>query len=171
MPFDEEDDNDEPSLQSQRVGLKKVSSQKSIFDSMPKKPTADEFDKKVGQVQERSSAYKSRAADLASQFNQSLQDKTLKQNKNIFAKEMEKEILTKMIQLAVDINNDPHEQEGMGSLSWIALLLKTCFSQRDRVNQLEYTISQLEKKLEASALTNLISKEIKTALDKQKDSE
>jgi hypothetical protein len=149
MPFDEEEENEQPSLQSQRVGLKKVSSQKSIFDSMPKKPTHEEFSKKVSQIQDRSSAYKNIAADLALQFNQTMADKTLKQNKNVFTRELEKELLTKMIQLAVDINNDPNEDEGMGSLSWITLLLKTCFSQRDRINQLEYAAVQLDKKLEA----------------------
>jgi hypothetical protein len=54
-----------------------------------------------------------------------------------------------MIKLAVEINTDPNEQEGMGSLMWIVLLLKTCVSQRDRINKLEYSVSQLEKKLES----------------------
>jgi hypothetical protein len=170
MPFDEED-NDQPSIQSQRVGLKKVSSQQSMFDNMPKKPTQEDFDKKVNQVQERSSSYKMRAAELASQFNQAVSDKTLKQNKNVFAREMERELLTKMVQLAIDVNNDPHEQEGMGSLSWITLLFKTCFAQRDRINQLEFVVTQFEKKLDPTILSGLISKEIQAALDKKKVSE
>ena len=171
MPFDEEDDNEQPSLQSQRVGLKKVSSQQSIFDTMPKKPTQEDFDRKVNQIQERSSSYKAKAAELASQFSQALSDKTLKQNKNVFAREMERELLTKMVQLAVDINNDPHEQEGMGSLSWITLLLKTCLAQRDRINQLEYVMAEMAKKLEPTALSSVISKEISATLDKKKVSE
>jgi hypothetical protein len=153
------------------VGLKKVSSQKSIFDTLPKKPTQDDLDRKVNQIQERNSSNKTRAADLASQFNHALADKTLKQNKNVFAKEMERELLTKMLQLAVDINGDDSEQEGMGTLSWVALLLRTCFSQRDKINQLEFTVSQLERKLEPTTLATFISKEIKANLDKKKDSE
>lgn len=104
---------------------------------------------------------------MSSQFNQIMNDKTLKQNKNIFAREMERELLTKMAQLAIEVNNDQHEHEGMGSLSWIILLLKTCLNQRDKINQLEFSFSQLEKKLDSGA----ISKEIQEALDKKKVSE
>jgi hypothetical protein len=148
MPFDEED-NDAPSTQSQKVGLKNVSTQKSIFDSMPKKPTQEEFDKKVKTVQEKASAHKSRAAELAVNFSKLLTDKTLPQNKNPFQKELEKEVVTQMVQLGIDINNDPNEQEGMGSMTWITLLLKICLSQKDRINQLEYSVSQMEKKISA----------------------
>lgn len=144
MPFDEEE-SDQPE-QSKKVTLKNVSSQKSIFESMPKKPTPEEFDQKVKRVQERASHYKAKAADLATQFNKSMADKTLPQNKNMFQQELEKDLLQQMVQLAIDINNDPNEKEGMGSLSWITLLLKTCFSQRDKINRLEYAVSQLEKK-------------------------
>jgi hypothetical protein len=169
MPFDEEDD-DLPPAQSQKVGLKKVSSQKSIFDSMPKKPSPEDFERKVNKIQEHSSSYKVRAAKLSSQFSQIMSDKTLKSNKNIFSVELEKEVLTEMIQLAMDINNDTHEQEGMGSLSWITLLIKTCFSQRDRMNQLEYQLSTLENKYNPSVFSEFILKEINSALDKKKDS-
>lgn len=164
MPFDEEDD---APVVAPKVGLKNVSSQASIFDAIPKRPTQEEFTKKVNQVQERNSSHKTRAAELSAQFAQILNDKTLKQNKNVFAKEMERELLTKMAQLAIEVNNDQNEHEGMGSLSWIVLLLKTCLNQRDKMNQLEFIVSQLEKKLDAGA----ISKEIQAVLDKKNVSE
>lgn len=145
MPFDEENDDEQV---SPKVGLKKVSSQKSIFESMPKKPSQEEFNQKVKQVQEKSSSYKVKAASLASQFNKAMADKTLSENKNLFQAEVEKDLMTQMVQLAIDINNDPNEQEGMGSLGWITLLMKTCFSQRDRINKLEYAVQQLEKRTE-----------------------
>lgn len=145
MPFDEKEDQ---TTYSQNIGLKKVSTQKSIFDGLPKKPTQEEFDKNINKIQERMFGYKAEAAELALQFSKAMNDKTLKQNKNIFSLEIEQEILSKMVQLAIKINNDPIEQEGMGSLSWITLLLKACFSQRDRINYLEYTLSQFEKKFE-----------------------
>jgi hypothetical protein len=164
MPFDEEEESQDL---TPKVGLKNVSSQRSIFDNLPKKPTQDDLTKKVNTLQERSSSHKTRAAELSTQFNQIMNDKTLKQNKNIFAKELERELLTKMAQLAIDVNNDQQEQEGMGSLSWIILLLKTCLNQRDKINQLEFFVSQLEKKLDVGALT----KEIQAQLDKKKNSE
>lgn len=170
MPFDDED-NEQPSLQSQKVGLKNVSSQKSMFDAMPKKPSQEDLDVKVKQIQERASHYKAKAADLASQFNRTMADKTLPQNKNMFQKEIEKEILSQMVQLAIDINNDPGEKEGMGSLSWIVLLLKTCLSQRDKINQLEYQLAQVSGKIDPNHLSALITKEIAKALDSSKKGE
>lgn len=172
MPFDEENDSELPSVQSQKVGLKNVSSQKSIFDSMPKKPTQEDLNQKVKVIQERASHYKARAADLSTQFYKALADKTLVQNKNQFQVAMENDVLGQMVQLAIDINNDPaEEKDGMGSLSWIVVLLKTALKQRDKINQLEYQVSQLTAKADSNYLSNLISKEIEKALDKNKKSE
>lgn len=168
MPFDEEDKEE---VINKKVYLKQVSTQKSIFDGLPKKPSSDDLDKRVQQINEKSFSYKTRASDLANQFNKAMADKTLKSNKNSFSQEMERELLGKMIQLAIEINNDPFEQESMGSLGWITMLLKTCFSQRDRINNIEYFLSILEKKIDPVALGGLISKEIKQALDKKKNSE
>jgi|ERR1017187_4609528 hypothetical protein len=168
MPFDEEEQK--PSLQAQKIGLKKVSSQKSVFDSMPKKPGPEDFERQVQEAQQRQSTFKTRASDLVVQFNKAMTDKTLRSNKNPFQNEVEKELLLKMVQLAQEINSDPNEREGEGSLSWIIILLKTCFSQRDRINMLEFSVEQLQKKTDMTVLTALIQKEIQ-ALDKSKKSE
>jgi hypothetical protein len=166
MPFDEED-NDQPSAQSQKVGLKQVSSQKSIFDSIPKKPDQSDLNNQVKRVQEKTSAYKSKMADLAIQFSKTMADKTLSVNKNMFQKELEMELLKEMVKLAQSINDDIKESEGEGSLSLIVLLLKTCFQQRNRINALEYAVLQLEKKTDPAVLNDLILK----ALDSKKKSE
>lgn len=167
MPFDEED-NEQPSLHSQKIGLKKVSTQQSIFDSMPKKPTQDDLNQGVKKLQDRASASKRRAADLAVKFYTMMADKTLLQNKNQFQKELEIELLKDMVNFATDVNNDPNEKEGVGSISLIALMLKNAISQRDKINNLEYILSQLEKKTDSKFLSDLISKEITKALDNKK---
>lgn len=168
MPsFDKEYQNPEEERET-RVGLKKVSSQPSMFDNTPKRPTAQQAQQRVAANQERITGHMKQAHELASQFMKVLADKTLVQNKGVFANEMERELLQNMVQLADQINNDPNqESESYGSLSWVAVLLKTCFAQRDRINQLEYAVFQLEKKLDSSALTDFISKEISKALDKK----
>jgi hypothetical protein len=166
MPFDEEEDNDQPSARSLKVGLKKVSTRKSIFEDMPKKPTQEDLDKKVKNIVEKNITYKQKASELAMLFGKAMVDKTLKQNKNIFNIDFEQDLLSKMINLGIEINNDEAEMADMGSMSWITLLLKTCFAQRDRINLLEYTLSQLEKKMEVA-----ISKEIQRVLDSKKASE
>jgi hypothetical protein len=165
MPFDQDEEFVDT---NKKTGLKSVSSRKSIFDNIPKKPTQQDFQKKVESVQEKINSNKQKAADLALEFKKILEDKTLPQNKNVFSKEIEREVLTKMVQLAVDINNDPDEADGMGSLSWITLLLKIALAQRDRINTLEYNLHLLDKKIDNSF--EKISKELKD-LDKEKKNE
>lgn len=153
MPFDEE--NDDVSVPAKNSGLKKVSTQKSIFENLPKKPSSEEFEKRVHETQERMTGYKLHGATLSKQFFKMLGDKTLKQNKSPFGADAEKELLSKMVQLAIDINNDPVEQEGMGSLGWITLLLKVCLHQRDRINQLEYLVDLLDKRTSPEKLKTI----------------
>lgn len=143
----------------------------SMFDNKRKKPTQQEFQQQVQQTQEVQSGYKKRAAELFVQFQKTIADKTLPQNRNIFNQESEKELLQNMIILAAEINSDPNERESEGSLTWIVLLLKTCFIQRDRINELEYAVHSLNKKLEPVAMSEFINKEIAKALDKKKGSE
>lgn len=143
MPFDEDE---EDILPNKNAGLKKVSSKKSIFDELPKKPSPEDFQRKVLSSQERLSGYRLAVAELSKQFLKLISDKTLKQNKSLFDADIEKEVVAQMIKLASDINNDPAEQEGIGSLSWITILLKVVLSQRNRINDLEYRVSLLEKK-------------------------
>lgn len=165
MPFDEDDSELE---NKPKIGLKFKNPEKQ--NPVAKKISQEDFDKKVQDIQEKSHSYKRRASELAIQFKKIIEDKTLPQNKNIFANEVEKELLANMIDLAIEINNDPNEQDGMGSLSWITLLFKTALSQRDKLNKLEYSIYNLEKKLEPNNIASLIQKELKD-IDKNKKDE
>jgi len=142
-------DNDAPSEQSKKIGLNKVSSQKSIFDNAPKRPPQEDFRKQVQKKEEHISANKSRMHELAINFNKAMEDKTLPQNKNIFQRDMEIELLRNMSNLAQEINSDPNELDGVGSLSWVVLLLKNCFAQRNRANNLEYELSLANDRLDA----------------------
>lgn len=164
MPFD---DREQKEIKP-KTGLKPIVGQKSMFADQPKKPTQAEFQQKVQESQERQVGYKKQAAELFIQFNKAMADKTLPQNQNVFFHETEKEMLQKMIQLAMDINSDPNEEEGMGSLTWITLLFKTCLAQRDRINQMDFALTFLQKN---AATTDYVKQEISKALDKKKDSE
>lgn len=144
---------------------------KSMFDGQKRPPTQQEFQQRVQESQDTLAGYKRRAADLFVQFQRAIGDKTLAQNRNIFNTETEKEMLQNVLQLATEINNDPNEQEGMGSLTAITLLLKTCLVQRDRINELEYALANIQKKLDPAVLADFVNKEIAKALDKKKGSE
>jgi len=159
----------DPKDMPRRMGLKPVNGQKSMFDGKAKPQTQKEFEQKVQESQEKSSDYNQRAADLFVKFSKAAGDKTVPQNRSIFGAEAETEMLQGMIQLGIEINNDPiEENNGMGSLTLITCLLKTALAQRDRLNELEYAYFSLLKKLDSGALNDLINKEITKALDKKK---
>jgi len=152
-----------------KSSMKKPGTQ-SMFDGKKKPPSQQEFQQKVQASQETMAGYKKRAAELFVQFQRSMADRTLAQNRNIFNSETEKEMLQNMLQLATEINNDPNEEEGMGSLTLITLLLKTCLAQRDRLNDLEFVVDTLQRK-GSFGITEVIKQEIAKALDSKKGSE
>jgi hypothetical protein len=158
------EDKDAP---APRTGIKQQAGTKSMFDNAkPRQNTAEQFQQKVQDVQERQSGYKKRAAELFLQFNKTMADKTLAQNRNLFNQETEKELLQNMVQLAIEINNDISENDGMGSLTWITCLFKTCLAQRDRINELDYEHALLKKRMET--IPDFVKTEIARALDKAK---
>lgn len=143
IPFSSDEDSVEKTS-----NIKQVSSVKSMFDSTKdKKPSSVDFAKKAQEVHANLSSYKARAFELASKFKKMLDDKTIFQNKNIFNLELEKELLQKMIDLAIEINNDENEKFSMGSIGWITLLLKSVLWQRDRINKLEYELQLIQKEI------------------------
>lgn len=146
MPFDDEDQSD----LVKKVELKKVSSQKSMFDK-PDKPKVSQqtLEQRADEINKKNNDYKSRAAELAVSFKKILLDKTLPQNKSIFLEEIEKETLSKMIALAVEINADEDEDEGMGTLGWVTLMLKYFLHHRDRINSLEYELKVANKNIDS----------------------
>lgn len=119
----------------------------AFFSGKNGKSSKEQFEKSANEANDRANAYKDRAAALASSFKKILDDKTLAPNKNIFSKDLEKEVISRLVQLAIDMNTDENEMEGMGSVGLITLLLRTSVILRDRVNSLEYNLSVLEKKI------------------------
>lgn len=119
----------------------------SFFSGKNGKNSIEEFEKKAYEIGKKSSEYKDRAADLAGSFKKILEDKTLIQNKNIFSNDLERELISKLVHLAIDMNTDENEVEGMGSVGIIALLLKTSLILRDRLNSAEYRCVLLENRL------------------------
>jgi hypothetical protein len=148
--------NDTGDIVSKKKVELKLSNKGSMLDALPKKPSKEDFEQKATEVNDTLNAYGVRASDLALRFKRTLDDKTLPQNKNPFQQAAESELLTNLVQLSVDMNTDEHEQEGMGSVGLSALLLKTVLIQRDRINDLEYKLSLLDKQvkeLKTAALT------------------
>lgn len=134
-------DGKNPQAFTPKRGLKTQGT--SMFDKLPKKPSQQEFKERVNEVQEKSSDYKQKAAELNAQFYKAMTDKTLLQNQNVFHENIEKQLMQQMLNLANEINNDGEEAESVGTLMIVVPLLKNAFNQRNRINDLEYANSKL----------------------------
>jgi hypothetical protein len=162
MPFED------PKDFKPKSSLRQMPGQKSMFEGQPKPPTAQQFEKRVQEIQTQITGRQKRATELFMTFNKAMTDKTLPQNRNILNMDTEREMLQEMIKLSQEVNADPNEAEGEGSLMWIVCLFKSCLAQRDRINELEFALSQRSKSINEESITALIKKEIARALDTTK---
>lgn len=147
MPFDD----DYKDLDDKNKGLK-IDNKKSIFSSMPKKPNPAEFQKEVLESQDVISSYNEEAAELAILFKKSLEDKTLPQNKNSILEDIEKSLINKIANIAIKLNKDELEPEGIGSVGVSVLLLRSLLLQRDKINQLEFLLNESNKSFQKKVL-------------------
>lgn len=89
------------------------------------------------------------AVEVLTRFIKAAHDKTLLKNKGSIGVDIDTEIRKDVINLANDLNNDDTEQLNCsGSMAAITAIMKILFDYRDRINELEYKISNM-KKLEA----------------------
>jgi hypothetical protein len=139
--------NDTGEIVSKKKVELKISNKGSMTEALPKKPSVEGFEQKAAEVNDTLNSYGIRASDLALRFKRVLDDKTLPQNKNPFQQAAESELLNGLVQLSIDMNLDQNEIESMGSVGLSALLLKTALLQRDRINDLEYRLSLLDKQI------------------------
>ena len=88
------------------------------------------------------------AVDLVSRYLKLTEDKTLVRNRGSIANDVEREIRQKIIQLALDMNNDETEEDnGKGSVVVLSVVTKVLLTYRDRINDLEYEVQQLKREL------------------------
>ncbi len=98
---------------------------------------------------------------LTSQLLALFKDQTLLENKDIRAKEAEERILKDYVAFARLINNDESQEEGLGSIGFSIAIVKCALIQRDRINELEYNIKNLQREVKT-----LIAKQ-QTILEKK----
>jgi hypothetical protein len=110
-----------------------------------KKKTEAEFNGQITEYQEQKAELLKRTAESTTKFFELIKDTRLKENKGVINLEMEKQICRDVIDLSLILNQDQSEAEGIGSAGVNLMLLKVVLSQRDKINELAYKISKLEK--------------------------
>jgi hypothetical protein len=128
-----------------KIGLKLDNKNSSV--ETPKRVSTEEFENKAVEVSNQLDAYSVRAVELSQKYKQVLEDQTLVENKTKFNVDAEKELIANLVQLGIDLNLDEHEKEGMGSIGLIMLLLRAMLIQRDKINSLDFALTNLERKI------------------------
>ena len=150
MPFDD----DKEFTPKKKIGLK-IDNQNSDVKSK-NKPIDPDFQAKVKSQTENTNVNQQQAYQLSVDFLRLLDSKVLRQNKDIFEQNIEKELISKMAKLAAEINAGENAIEyavedtgpiGIGTLGLTTLLLRSLLIQRDRINKLEYLLNQSSKKI------------------------
>lgn len=126
----------------------KLDPSKSRFTS--KNIGKEDFDTKAAEAIERAQLRNQQAYDVSQQFQELFKSKTLPENKGPIEQNLERDVIKKITEFAIEINNDPNEPEGMGSTGVDILLLKTVIALRDNLNEAQFKIAQLEKQLKQS---------------------
>lgn len=109
------------------------------------KPSQDDFSKQVDNKTKAMRANREKLGKLALDFMNMIGDKTLQENKGPLATQVEKEVLSELLQTINDINNDESEEMDYGTLSLMALFMKSFIKQRNRLNELEFKLVNIDK--------------------------
>jgi len=140
MPFDEEDE-----VNVKTKGLKVSNTNSSVHSKVVEKQS---FDKKADEAFEKDQDYKHSVWEFSSQFVKIINDQTLDINKTPLVKNVETDLINKLIDLSYKINADENQPEGAGSIVLSTLLLKTVLLQRDKINKLSFDLLTLKKQLD-----------------------
>ena len=132
-----------PNWDSLKIDASKAKFAKKSKEKEDFQVQAEEFN---SQLQEK----KQKALELSQSFLELLKNKTLLQNKGPLEQNLEKDIIKKLTEFAIEINNDPNELEGMGSVGINVILLKSLLNFRDALNAAEYKIYLLEQQIKTS---------------------
>lgn len=147
-----ESNEEDAKLQQNRRGGLKLNSSKSQF--IKEIVRQEVFDQQATQAFDQMQERKQQAVELVQQFWSFIKDETLVREKGPIRKNLEKEIVNKLLNFASEMNNDPNESEGAGSVAVITLLLKTVLYLRDSNNENRYHLSKLEQKLNLLSSTS-----------------
>lgn len=121
----------------------KLSSKKSrLFGKINEKKN---FEQMVNNANEQHQNYLSEAFELGKQYKELISDKIITDNKGYLVENREQEVIGKLIDYAVRVNNDKIEQKCMGSVTLLTLALKCIIKLRDRYNDIEYKYHILER--------------------------
>lgn len=127
----------------------KLSNSNSQFNSQPKQVAQTSLDDRANDYVEKNQEYLQRGFELSTKFSSLIDNKTLQENKGPLQSDLEKEVISKLLEYAIEMNTDEDQREGMGSIALATLLIKILLRFRDRLNNLEYKLEQQSKYIQS----------------------
>jgi len=144
MPFDDDDDT-EIKGPVRKISLKKVN------PPQPERPSTKEiFEQQAEQKFSQIEDYKQKIWDLSIKYKSFIESKILPENRGPITSNLEKEVLDKLVQLSLDMNEDETQEQGVGSTALCMLLMKCMLIQRDIINSLNFKLEQIEQKIKTN---------------------
>ena len=133
------------------VKIKSKASVQAESDEAAREEYRKRFDNNADQTISYKTEQANTAVECINNFMKISNDKTLIRNKGGgIAEDVEKEIRTSLLTMALDMNNDETEENnGMGSVAVISAVTKVILNYRDRLNELEFEHSLLRKEIGA----------------------
>lgn len=138
------------------VKLKNKAAEQAAQDKRDREEYMRKFDQRADQTVKYHVETGNNTVDVISNYMRMSEDRTLPHNRGSIGDDVEREIRQKIIQLALDLNNDENEEDnGKGSVIVLSAVTKVLLLYRDRINFLEYELEQLKfelKKKNASSV-------------------
>ena len=111
-----------------------------------KRETEERFNKLAERAMKQREDRNQRMLHAAQRLIDMVKDKTLKRNRLQVQEVVENDARKDLIDLMFEVNNDELETyDGMGSTALVNLLMKVVLIQRDRINDLEFILSEVAK--------------------------
>ena len=124
-------------------GLKVDNTNSSVASPPPSTQAA--FEARAEKAMEKMDEFKIRTLELATKYKALFDSKVLAPNKTSIIKDAEREVITNLIKLALEMEADDLQPIGQGSTSLCSLVMNIMLLMRDRMNELEFRIERLEK--------------------------
>jgi hypothetical protein len=135
------------------AGLK-INNDRSSIATPPAQSAQEALDAKAGKVMEKIDEFKIRTLELATKYKTLFDSKVLAPNKTQLIKDAEREIITNLVKLALEMEADDFQPIGQGSTSLLSLTMNIMLMMRDRMNELEFRIERAEKELAKTNANN-----------------
>jgi hypothetical protein len=134
------------------VKLKNKNAEKAEENRLAKENMKNHFSQTADKAVEYAGEKQKRAVEVISRFFNLTKDKTLVRNRGGISSDVEQEIRQDLCRLALDFNNDESEADnGSGSVIAISILLKIILAYRDRINELEFKVENLERNVKKAS--------------------